>query len=93
MRGAIPRWQIGTLATVLFRRRRRIVRAGEPVYALKIILEVREEHFGEAAAILRGRVGPVLRQTGFTRVIALARPSDLSKLDLESAHVRYSPTQ
>lgn len=68
------------------------MRAGEPVYALKMILGVREEHFGEAAAILRDRIGPVLRESGLTQVIALARPAELSKLDPESAHVRYSPT-
>jgi len=76
---------------VLSGRRIRFVRAGEPVYALKIMLGVRNEHLGEAAAILRGRVGPVLRESGFARVIALARPAELSKLDPESAHVRDSP--
>lgn len=91
MRGAIPRWQTGTPAAVLSGRRIRIVRAGEPVYALKMILGLREEHFGEAAAILRGRVGPVLRESGFTRIIALARPAELGKLDPESAHVGDSP--
>jgi len=76
---------------VLSGRRLRVVRAGEPVYALKMILGVREEHFVEAAAILRDRVGPVLRESGFTKVIALARPAELSKLDPESAHVGDSP--
>ncbi len=67
------------------------MRAGEPVYAQKIMLGVREEHFGGAAAILRNWVGPVLRESGFTKVIALARPAELSKLDPDSAHVRGSP--
>ena len=67
------------------------MRAGEPVYALKMILGVRDEDFGEVAAILRDRIGPVLRESGLTQVIALARPAELSKLDPESAHVRDSP--
>ena len=71
--------------------RSRIVRAGEPGYALKIILEVREEHFGEAARTLRDQVAPVLRESGLAEVFALARPAGLSKLDPESAHIRDSP--
>jgi hypothetical protein len=67
------------------------VRVGEPVYALKIIVGIREEHFGEAATILRDQVGPVLRASGLAEVIALARPAELNKLDPESAHVRDSP--
>ena len=67
------------------------MRAGEPVYAQKVMLGVREEYIGEAAAILRDWVGPVLRESGFTKVIALARPAELSKLDPQSAHVRGSP--
>ncbi len=67
------------------------MRVGEPVYALKFTVGIREEHFGEATTIVRGRVGPVLRESGFTEVIALARSAELSKLDPESAHVRDSP--
>ncbi len=66
------------------------MRAGEPVYAQKIIVGVRDEHFDEAVTILRDRVGPVLRESGFTKVIALARSAELSKLDPESAHARDS---
>lgn len=67
------------------------MRAGEPVYALKIILGVRDEHFGEAVTILRDRVGPVLRKSGLTEVIVLARSAELSRLYPQSAHVMDSP--
>ena len=67
------------------------MRAGEPVYALKTIVGVRDEDFGQAARILRDQVGSVLGESGFARVVTLARPAELGRLDPESAHVRDSP--
>ena len=67
------------------------MRVGEPEYAIKFMVYIREEHLKEAVSLLHDSVAPVLRTAGFGEIIVLARRRELEKLDPEGPGVVDSP--
>lgn len=57
------------------------MRVGEPEYVIKIMARVGENDLPEAASILRETVAPVMRGSGFSELIIVARSREFKTVD------------